>query len=332
MSAATAVKRKMTTVGTHNGTFHCDEALGCWLLKHTKAFADATVVRTRDPAVLATLDVVIDVGGVYDPSMNRYDHHQRDFSHDFGHGHKTKLSSAGLVYKHFGREVIASLLHLSPDHADLDAIYLEVYKNFIEAVDAIDNGINPWDSTGPPKYRSNTHLAARVGRLNPEWNEPATDEEVDERFAKAMLLAGSEFEESVRYISKCWLPARSIVLETVLKRKAVHHSGQIIKLEQFCPWKEHLYQIEDELGISGEILFCVYQDDRDHTWRIQAVSEGPGSFVNRKSLREEWRGLRDEQLSDAAGVPGCVFVHASGFIGGHRTYEGAYQLAVKSLC
>jgi hypothetical protein len=33
----------------------------------------------------------------------------------------------------------------------------------------------------------------------------------------------------------------------------------------------------------------------------------------------QWRALRDEQLSQASGVPGGVFVHANGFIGGHAT-------------
>lgn len=62
-----SLKRKAKFIGTHSGTFHCDEAMGCWLLKQTDDFRDAEVVRTRDPAVLDTLDIVLDVGGEYDP-------------------------------------------------------------------------------------------------------------------------------------------------------------------------------------------------------------------------------------------------------------------------
>jgi len=58
------------------------------------------VKRTRDPAILDTCDVVVDVGGVYDESKQRFDHHQRGFTQVFGHGFGTKLSSAGLVYKY----------------------------------------------------------------------------------------------------------------------------------------------------------------------------------------------------------------------------------------
>lgn len=144
----------MMKIGTHNGSFHCDEALGCALLRRTEAsdrrfrraatsqhppahiisaqlmlhasshsplsrfhshrqpraesaprlraaptpalppvnvhfsqkFRDAEIVRSRDPDVLAQCDIVIDVGGTYDASSLRFDHHQREFTDVFGNG------------------------------------------------------------------------------------------------------------------------------------------------------------------------------------------------------------------------------------------------------
>ena len=72
MTAASAIapKRKMVKIGTHNGTFHCDEALGCFLLQQTPKFKDTEITRTRSPDVLKDLDIVIDVGGTYDPSAS----------------------------------------------------------------------------------------------------------------------------------------------------------------------------------------------------------------------------------------------------------------------
>ena len=64
-------------IGTHNGTFHCDEVLACCMLKLLPQYEDAEIVRTRDQTVLNTCDVVVDVGGVYEPTSHRYDHHQR---------------------------------------------------------------------------------------------------------------------------------------------------------------------------------------------------------------------------------------------------------------
>jgi uncharacterized UPF0160 family protein len=50
--------------------------------------------------VLDNCDVIIDVGGVYEPDNNRFDHHQRGFGEVFGHGYNTKLSSAGALDTH----------------------------------------------------------------------------------------------------------------------------------------------------------------------------------------------------------------------------------------
>lgn len=33
-----------------------------------------------------------------------------------------------------------------------------------------------------------------------------------------------------------------------------------------------------------------------------------------------------------AGIEGCIFIHASGFIGGHATKEGAIAMAIKVRC
>lgn len=42
-------------IGTHNGMFHCDEALACFMLKQLPEYKDAEIIRTRD------LDVIITV-------------------------------------------------------------------------------------------------------------------------------------------------------------------------------------------------------------------------------------------------------------------------------
>jgi hypothetical protein len=86
---------KNLVIGTHDGSFHCDEALAIGMLKILPKFADANVVRTRKPDILAKCDVVVDVGAVYDPDRNLFDHHQREFTGTLD-GYKTKLSSAGL--------------------------------------------------------------------------------------------------------------------------------------------------------------------------------------------------------------------------------------------
>jgi hypothetical protein len=135
-------------IGTHNGTFHCDEALAVFLLRQTATYRDAGLKRSRDPAVLDTCDIVVDVGAIYDEAKQRFDHHQRGFTEVFGHGFETKLSSAGLVYKsvlhiyqnpksiyhfllierHFGQEVIANKTQLPVTDPKVNVLWLKLYR------------------------------------------------------------------------------------------------------------------------------------------------------------------------------------------------------------
>ncbi|XP_010503595.1 PREDICTED: UPF0160 protein-like [Camelina sativa] len=327
-----SVVSKQKRVGTHNGTFHCDETLACFILRLSNRFSDAQIVRTRDHQVLEKLDAALDVGGVYDPQSERYDHHQKGFTEVFGHGFNTKLSSAGLVYKHYGLEIIAKELQLDQRHPDVYRLFLAVYKNFIEAVDAIDNGIHQYDTDQPPRYVNNTSLGHRIGRLNLDWIEPdQSSAKEDEAFHRAMELAGSEFLECVHFHAKSWLPARSIVMECLAKRYDIDSTGEIMKLSKQCPWKLHIFELEEEMKTDPPIKYVLYQDDRSENWRIQAVSVARDRFESRKALPLSWRGLEKEKLSEESSIPGCVFVHMSGFIGANRTYEGALAMARASL-
>ena len=93
-------------------------------------------------------------------------------------------------------------------------------------------------------------------------------------------------------------------------------------------------EIETELNIVSDqeknILYVVYADDKGQ-YRIQCVSMNPSSFISRKPLPSKWRGVRDEDLSEIAGIDGCVFCHASGFIGGNKTCAGALKMVDKAL-
>ncbi|PSS32294.1 UPF0160 protein, partial [Actinidia chinensis var. chinensis] len=303
-------------VGTHNGSFHCDEALGCFLIRLTDKFSGAKIVRTRDPQVLDTLDAVLDVGGVYDPTRDRYDHHQKGFEEVFGHGFATKLCSAGLVYKHYGFEIIAKELKLDTGHQDVHRLYLSVYKNFIEAVDALDNGINQYNTDQLPRYVNNTNLTSRVVRLNVNWAD--LDQSMareNEAFQRAMTLSGT----------------RSIVKECLSAREDIDSSGEIMVLTRSCPWKLHIFELEEEMKIEPTIKYVIYQDERSGNWRLQAVAVSPDKFESRKPLPFPWRGLTDGELSEVAGIHGCTFVHMSGFIGANQSYKGALDMAESSL-
>src|SRR4051794_11557038 len=107
-------------VATHSGPFHCDDVFACALLR---SFVDPelSVIRTRDLARIAEADVVIDVGGEYDPARRRFDHHQRDYQGPW--------SSAGMV------------LHwLESQGRVVPALAAKLRDQWVDYIDAVDNG------------------------------------------------------------------------------------------------------------------------------------------------------------------------------------------------
>ena len=117
------------------------------------------------------------MGGVYDAEKLRFDHHQRTFTHVWREGDAklphVKLSSAGLIYKHYGKEVIknacSQVWNQVLSEEELCLVHEKLYKKLILEIDAIDNGVNICD--GEQRYQIGTGLATRVGRYNYDWNQ-----------------------------------------------------------------------------------------------------------------------------------------------------------------
>ena len=320
-------------IGTHSGTFQADEAMGVWMLRQVNDYRNSKVVRSRDPKVLQDLDIVIDVGGIYDHSALRYDHHQSDYDERFDPERCTKLSASGLVYRHYGKQVIQQYYpNLGEEHLEL--VYQKLYDSLMEALDAIDTGVEPVPDGVEMLYKDSTGLASRVGRLNPRWNEVDANGESpspDERFEQASSICGADFLAVMTKIVESDIPARSFVEKSLLARKETDPSGEIIKFESGgLPWKNHLYELEKEHSVDPLIKFVLYTDQAG-MWRVQAVTVEGKQFENRLSLPKEWRGVRDEDLAKLSKIPGARFCHAAGFIGGNDTYEGALAMAKEAL-
>ena len=180
-----------------------------------------------------------------------------------------------------------------------------------------------------PRYSIHTDLSKRVSHLRPNWNEESNDQILYERFLEAVELTGKEFLYHLNYYGKTWMPARDIVQKAFDNRDQIDSSGRIVYLAEHCPWLEHLMEIEDELGIEGEILYGIF-GEKD-SFRVRALPLAKGGFALRLPLPKPWRGLRDEELSEVVGIKDCVFTHASGFIGGNKTLEGAIGMARLAL-
>ncbi|KAI7514790.1 metal-dependent protein hydrolase [Hortaea werneckii] len=358
---AKRVKMSNPVIGTHNGHFHADEALAVFLLRLLPQYRNASLIRTRDPEVLKTCTIVVDVGGVHDDSILRYDHHQREFNANFP-GKDTKLSSAGLVWMHYGHRIINAVTGISEKDADCELLYQKIYEDFVEAFDANDNGISAYDpsairqagiekkfndkgfSIASVVNRYNYAPSAREGADGPTANgtttsgapapkkEKSQDEE-DARFLRASAFVGEQFSLEIEDRAQSWLPARGVVKQAFAEREQWDPKGRIIVIPykpEGVPWSDHLYALEAEKGCEGQVLYALFAEngEPDSKWRIRAVSLEPGSFENRKGLPEQWRGVRDEELSKVSGVPGCVFVHAKsgGYVNDVNCFKVGHEL------
>ena len=327
-----------------SGHFHADEALAVHLLRMLPTYNPSSLIRTRDPALLSTCHTVVDVGGEYHPAQNRYDHHQRTFTTTFP-SRPTKLSSAGLVYLHFGKPIIALQTGLDEGSEEVDILWKKVYEDFVEALDAHDNGISVYDPSETKIlqkrfYDGGIGLGSLVGDFNANFEDPFTtktpeeaQEAEDARFLQASSLMGSSFLRKLQYYHRAWLPARTLVHQVFDARKDYDFKGRVMLFPRGCPWKDHLYTLEAEKPNEERVLYVLYPESEHEgaKWRVQAVSVSKDSFESRKPLPENWRGMRDDQLSEVSEVQGCIFAHASGFIGGNKTREGALEMAKKAI-
>ena len=88
---------KKKTIVTHSGRFHADDLFATAIMLEYLD-GEAEVIRSVDPKVIEKADYVLDIGRVYDPSKNRFDHHQGTAG---ARSNGISYASAGLVWKHF---------------------------------------------------------------------------------------------------------------------------------------------------------------------------------------------------------------------------------------
>ena len=105
-----------------------------------------------------------------------------------------KLSSAGLIFKYLGKEILINILQKNNLYEEnknhIDEMITLIYSSFIICVDAIDNGINAYPSNITPKFIDSSNFSSRIARLNPEWYINNVD--VNLRFKQAWNIAEDE--------------------------------------------------------------------------------------------------------------------------------------------
>ena len=285
---------------THNATFHADEIFATLIL--SKVLPEIRLIRLPEVREQYDDNVI-----VYDIGAGKYDHHQ--FGGNGQRENGIKYAACGLIWKDFGKMLLTKY-----DVEDIDYTWDYIDKNLIQFIDSNDNGQLPKLQVD---YR-NVHISYMISIFNTRWDEEI---EGDEKFLEALNFANIFFNEFLK--------------DTFSKMKAKEQVDQAISaskngimiLEKCVPWKEFVLHSENEKA--KDINFVVFPSKRGG-FNVYAVPLELGSFENRKSLPQSWRGKRDEELQEVTGVKSARFCHNAGFICSTETKEDALELAYKA--
>lgn len=282
-------------IATHNGNFHADDVFSIAAFK--SIFPSFTLVRTRNLELIAKADIVIDVGGEYDPDTDRFDHHQRGGAGERENG--IPYSSFGLIWQKYGLEICQG----NQDVANA------VDAGLVSTIDAIDCGHVKGVSEG-------ISLSQTISMFNPTWQE---DSHFDTCFDEAVDFAS-------RVLTRFIASANGGISAKEIVAKAIDNAEdpRVIVLEKYTPWKRTVH------ALSEEALYVIYPSPTDQ-WRIQTVPVELGSFEDRKSLPKQWAGLSDKELKEVTGIDDAMFCHNGLFIAGAETFESTMKMASIAL-
>lgn len=289
------IKKEFKRIGTHNGKFHADEVIATAILKE---LFEVELTRTRDDKVLKELDIVYDVG------RGEFDHHGlKKIYRD--NEDKTPYSSSGLIWRRFGLDLLKfKNPNLSED--EYDTIFNYIDRNFIEGVDALDNGI--WiDKTEIPLL----HISHIIEKFNPLWNSNKDEND-----------AFNEIVEFAQVILRNTIDHRFSIFDaknTVVKSYKNRTIKEVLVLDTYCPYGYALKDIDK----NDEVLYVIYPKGNDYA--IQSVRNEDKE--DKKKLPKAWAGLNDDELSKVTGVPGSIFCHTGRFIAVANSFEGIMKLA-----
>lgn len=279
--------------GTHDGTFHADEVTACALLLVFDLIDASQIIRTRDTEKLKSCEYVCDVGGIYDPSIKRFDHHQAEY--------RGLLSSAGMIW----------LYLLTQGKVDQET-YDFVNRSLILGVDAHDNG-RVMHEEGVCTF---SHVISNF--VPPEY-DVAPEEQTKAFFCALEFVTGhlKRLLERYRYILDC----RERVAE------AMRPQQSYLLFEKAMPWLENFFSLG---GAKHPALFVIMPSG-EH-WKLRGIPPtSEERMLVRMPLPESWAGLSDQELVRASGIPGAIFCHKGRFISVWETKEAALEALKKVL-
>lgn len=285
--------KQLRTVGTHDGSFHGDEVTACALLVIAGLVGKDKIIRTRDPELLKTCQFVCDVGGIYNPELGLFDHHQAEYT--------GPMSSAGMI-----------LLHLFSTHVLTEEEYHFLNHVLVLGVDAHDNGVE----VHAPGVCTYSQL---ISNFTPIAYDASASQQ-NEAFHQALDFAIGHITrllERYRYIHSF----KKKVLDAMNKDK------DCLIFDESIPWMDCFFELEGEKHPAKFVVM----PSGSH-WKLRGIPPNSRERMKvRHNLPEEWAGLLDGDLQKASGIEGAIFCHKGRFFSLWKTREDAMSALKKVM-
>ena len=305
---------------THGGKFHADDA---WAVAVINVLhPEAELVRTRDPAIIGRGDVVIDVGGIWDPATGRFDHHQKGFSGARQTG--VPYASAGLVWREYGARCVAALAAQHTDQQLSD----ETAQHIAYAIDADIVQYLDLSDVGAAKNAPGGYgLSAVISGYNLSW----LDEERLGYGERADAYRLSQFRRAMDFLIDVMANAVKyrvgalLALEQVRKAEVLEDGRLLYLKNSALPWSS---VVRKEMP---KVLFVISHNIGEQRYMLHTVPATADTFEARADLPASWAGLRDADLAAVTGVPDAGFCHNGRFIAAAKSYDGIHAMALQAL-
>lgn len=273
--------------GTHDGSFHADEVTACALLLLFDLIDKEEIVRSRNLKELSSCEYVCDVGGVYEPKVKRFDHHQLDYN--------GSLSSAGMILKYLKDEKIID-----------EKLYNYFNRSLVMGVDAIDNG------KAAPMV-GHCSFSSLIANFVPVRHDSSA-KVFNASFFQALDFCLGHLKrlfEKYHYIQEC-----RGKIQAVMKKQE-----KVMIFEESMPWIESFFELGGEKH-PAEFIVMPTGDQ----WKLRGIPPSYDKRMQvRVPMPKEWAGLIDGDLKKKSGIPGAIFCHKGRFISVWETKEDALK-------
>jgi uncharacterized UPF0160 family protein len=298
-------KRTVKKLVTHDGSFHSDDvfaaaALSLFLKRRKEKFK---IIRTRDEKIIKAGDYVFDVGGIYNPKKNFFDHHQRRGAGQRKNG--IPYSSFGLVWKKFGPGICSS-----------KAVAEMIDRKLVGPVDAEDSGFDLAKSIGGEAFPYT--VQNMINAFLPTWREKKNQNEI---FPKLAQIAKTILLREIK-----------VANDLSKAQKIFDKAYQKSKDKKIVVLNRHFTRDEFNSGFEKfpRTVFVIYPRSSGE-WKAESLRKSTYVMTSKKNFPKIWAGLRNQDLQKVSEVPDAIFCHRGLFLAVAKSKKGAIRLAELAL-